>query len=91
MGIASANRIARGVSNQAPCNSLNTIMKTKLNLFFTLAGLLATGALSSCTTNVTPAAATTTSGSATTTTTTQSAYPYSGSTTTEKRTTTTQY
>ncbi len=64
-------------------------MKTKLNVFFALVGMIATGALSSCTTNVTPASAPTTTGTATTTTT--QSYPYAGTTTTQKRTTTTQY
>lgn len=64
-------------------------MKTKLNTFLALGGILVTATLSSCTTNVTPAASTT--GTATTSTTTQSNYPYSGTSTIEKKTTTTQY
>jgi hypothetical protein len=74
---------------RSPRSQPKHTMKTKLNVFFASAGLLAAGTLTSCTTNVTPASPTT--GTATTSTTTQQAYPYSGTSTTSRKTTTTQY
>ena len=70
----------------APPNPTEITMKTKLTILLATAGVIATGALSSCTAYVAPP----TTGAATTTTTTHSIDPYAA-TTTEKKTVTTQY